>query len=69
VVQQDVLEGGLPQQGVQGQLAVGSTQVGQQGVKGFISGGKDLKEEEAQQESKVCETGREPQQRQRKVAS
>lgn len=46
VVQQDVLECGLPQQGIQGQLAVGSTQVGQQCIKGFISGGKDLKEGE-----------------------
>lgn len=42
MVEQDVPESWLPQQGVEGQLAVGTTQVGQQGVKGVISGGKDL---------------------------
>ncbi len=42
MVQQDVLEGGLPQQGVQGQGTVDSTQGHQQLVKGLISGGQDL---------------------------
>lgn len=42
VVHQDVLEGGLLQQAIQGELAVGTTQQGQQVVKGLISGGKDL---------------------------